>query len=158
MCCVHGTKIPRAAAHEHHEAPRAAGGGDEKSNLVWLCATCHQVAHRVGQLRQLNRGDEASDIMTSYYPAPAQRKRFAQVVHEMVTAHMHADLTGMGKPKAEVMLEIDHELYACLKQLALDYRSGGRRVGVAKYIEAVLNGHVIKNGMNPAAKKPPMRQ
>jgi hypothetical protein len=76
----------------------------------------------------------------------------------MVIAHMHADLTGGGKPKAEVMLEIDHDLYACLKALALEHRSGGRRVGVAKYIEAVLHGHVLKNGMNPSAKKPPMRQ
>lgn len=147
-CTVHGVSIPRAAAHEHHEAPRAAGGGDELENLVWLCANCHQLSHRVAQLRQLGRAAEASDIVHSSYPQPAMRKRFEQVVFEILSAHSIADDIGLGKAKAEVILELSHGLYACLKTLAADHRVNGRKVGVAKYMEAVLTQHVRKHGMD----------
>lgn len=147
VCVVHRTQIPRAAAHEHHEAPRAAGGTDALSNLVWLCATCHQVAHRVGQLRQLGRAGEAEAIATSSYPNPKMRQRFYQVVSEMVTAHALADVTGAGKPNAEVVLELPHDVYNGLKSLASEHRVNGQRVGVAKYINAILRSHVIKHGI-----------
>lgn len=146
-CFVHGTMIPRAAAHEHHEAPRAAGGGDELENLIWLCATCHQLAHRCCQLLQQAKSGEASDIATQTYGIPEARKRFGQVVREMIEAHGHAELAGLGKENAEVMLELDHELYAYLKGLAADYRDPkGHKIGVAKYIEGVLRKHALVKG------------
>lgn len=147
VCCVHGTQIARAAAHEHHEAPRAAGGGDELSNLVWLCATCHQVAHRVWQLRSLGRAPEGEHIAMSTYPHPQVRSRFMKVVQEMAAAHVHAEEHGLGKANAEVMLELPHDVYNGLKALANEHRVGGRRVGVTPYIAAVLRGHVLKNGI-----------
>lgn len=147
MCFVHRAAMPRAAAHEHHEAPRAAGGSDDKDNLVWLCATCHQVAHRVAQLMMLGKNAAAIDIATSTYSQPQTRKLFLQVVNEIVIAHLHAQEAGVGKPKAEVMLELDHKLYHHLKTLAQDHRANGRKVGVAKYIEAVLTKHVRQNGL-----------
>jgi hypothetical protein len=98
-------------------------------------------------LRQLGRGAEAADIAHSSYPQPAARKRFDQVVFEILSAHAVADAAGLGKPMAEIILELDHGLYACLKTLAADHRVNKRKVGVAKYIEAVLRQHVLRNGM-----------
>lgn len=152
MCFVHGQRIPRAAAHEHHEAPRAAGGTDDVENLVWLCATCHQLSHRVAQLRQLGRGAEAEDIAQTSFGTPAARNRFSQVVLEIMAAHALADDLGLGKAKAEVVLELDHPLYNFLKTLANDHRDNGRKVGVARYIEAVLQKHAIKHGFSSEPK------
>lgn len=151
-CVVHGTRIPRAAAHEHHEAPRAAGGSDDQDNLIWLCATCHQLSHRIAQLRHLGRLAEAEDIIGVGYN-PSQRKRLNQVVYEIMSALAHASAAGLGKEKAEVMLELEHELYAFLKGLASDRRDNGERVGVTKFMISVLHGHAIKNGYLPEGKQ-----
>lgn len=75
------------------------------------------------------------------------RQRFYQVVSEMVTAHALADVTGAGKPNAEVVLELPHDVYNGLKSLASEHRVNGQRVGVAKYINAILRSHVIKHGI-----------
>lgn len=152
-CWIHQTKIPRAAAHEHHEAPRAAGGSDDVENLVWLCATCHQVAHRATQLLAAGKSGAASDLAYAQYAVPADRHRFASVVKEMVKAHEDAALTGIGKPEAEVMIYLDHELYGYLKALASDHRSGNRKVGVGKYIAAVLRKHAAANGYVEKGKR-----
>jgi hypothetical protein len=30
------------AVERHHIIPKYLGGGDEESNLIWLCANCHR--------------------------------------------------------------------------------------------------------------------
>lgn len=35
-----------SALTRHHIVPRSAGGGDEGSNIEWLCRPCHEKEHR----------------------------------------------------------------------------------------------------------------
>ena len=45
--CVrrHSPTVTGAALELHHILPRMYGGGDALENLVWLCATAHNVVH-----------------------------------------------------------------------------------------------------------------
>lgn len=50
--CQKCEKSPRTnknvKLHVHHIRPKAAGGGDEPTNLCLLCTVCHQNAHQIG--------------------------------------------------------------------------------------------------------------
>jgi len=35
----------KPADHRHHVVPKALGGSDEETNLVWLCGGCHGKVH-----------------------------------------------------------------------------------------------------------------
>ena len=37
----------RMGAHIHHKTFRSQGGGDEDSNLLWMCLWCHSEAHGI---------------------------------------------------------------------------------------------------------------
>ena len=68
MCYVHGMPFPRSACHEHHEMPRAAGGGDEATNLTFVCATCHNMIHRCAEAILGSRMGMANDLALQYSP------------------------------------------------------------------------------------------
>jgi hypothetical protein len=45
-------KLAARVLHLHHVKPRAAGGSDDPSNLILLCANCHQLAHSLAYRRK----------------------------------------------------------------------------------------------------------
>lgn len=146
VCFVHGIPFPKSTCHLHHEAPRMAGGGDEASNLIWLCANCHNTAHRVAQLQEQGKGSEAVDTSNTLYPTPAMRQRFQQVVKEIVEAVVLARGTGKGKDKTMVELYLTPEVNKRLKTLVSEVRVNGKRVGVAKYVESLVLQHLKQKG------------
>jgi hypothetical protein len=89
----------------------------------------------------------ADDTCNSLYPLPAQRKRFMQVVKEILEAEALAKETGKKRDKARVELELPHEMYAKLKVLAQDYRVKGRKAGVTKLIEGIINQFLRQKGL-----------
>ncbi len=38
----------RPGVHVHHVVFRSQSGNDERSNLAWLCAACHDARHGIG--------------------------------------------------------------------------------------------------------------
>lgn len=146
ICFVHGIPFPKSTCHLHHEAPRMAGGGDEASNLLWLCANCHNTAHRVAQLQEQGKSGEASDTSNTLYPTPAARQRFQQVVKEIVEAVVLARGTGKGKSKTMVELHLTPDVHKRLKTLVAEVRVNGKRTGVAKYVESLVMQHLRQKG------------
>ena len=64
----------RAAAHAHHIVLRSAGGGDEESNLVSLCAAHHLHGVHAGYVRVSGRAPDALvwELGIGYDGAPLQ--------------------------------------------------------------------------------------
>lgn len=145
-CFVHGIAFPKSTCHLHHSAPRAAGGGDEQANLIWLCANCHNTAHRVAQLQEQGKSGEASDTSMTLYPTPASRQRFQRVVKEILEAETLAKGTGKGKSHTMVELHLTPEVHTRLKTLVADIRVNGKRTGVAKYVESLVIQHLRQKG------------
>lgn len=145
-CYIHGAMFPKHACHVHHEAPRAAGGGDEASNLIWMCANCHNLTHRVAQLEELGRSGEASDLSSAAFTSPAQRMRFKKSVREILVANAQAKTSGQRKEKAQVELQLSHDVYDRFKLLLSDHKVNGRRISNSRYIEQLLIEHLKKKG------------
>lgn len=145
-CYIHGTLFPKYSCHVHHEAPRAAGGGDDAENLIWLCANCHNLTHRVAQLEELGRSGEAGDLSLSAYPVPSQRIRFKKTVKEILTANAKAKIEGKRKAKAMVEIELSHEVYDKLKVFLNDHKTGNKRISNSKYIEQLIVKHLKQKG------------
>lgn len=49
ICYVCGIKNDDALCQVHHRIPKAFGGTDDKTNLLTLCAGCHQSLHRMAE-------------------------------------------------------------------------------------------------------------
>jgi hypothetical protein len=146
VCFVHGVPFPKSTCHLHHEAPRMAGGGDEASNLIWLCANCHNTAHRVAQLHEQGKTGEISDILDTLFASLPVKKRFQQVVNEMLEAVTLAKHTGKGKSKTMVELYLPNDTYNRLKLAVSDFRVDGKKLGISKYVEALVINHLKQKG------------
>lgn len=145
-CYVHGSTFPKSTCHLHHEAPRMAGGGDEASNLIWLCANCHNTAHRVAQLQETGKSGEASDIGDLLFQDASQRNRFYQVVGEILQAVTLAKGTGKRKAKTRIELDLDPLVHDRLKTLVSSIRTNGKKVSLAKYVESLVTADLRKKG------------
>lgn len=146
-CFVHNKQFARSSCHSHHLTPRAAGGLDDSENLVWLCANCHTLAHRCAQLQLHGKAGIASDLANQTYDVPVIRSRFLQVVKEIADSTTVASDFGLGKSRATCIIELDHDIYSKLKNLAYERKEKGRKVGVARYIEVILLDHLRKKGL-----------
>jgi hypothetical protein len=123
-----------------------AGGGDEASNLVWLCANCHNTAHRVAQLQETGKSGEASDICDTLFSDVAQRTRFHGVVREILQAVTVAKSTGQKKAKTRIELDLDPLVHGRLKTLVSGIRANGKKVSIAKYVESLVISDLRQKG------------
>jgi len=70
--------------HEHHRQFRSAGGSDEESNLVTLCAPCHAMLH-AGHVVVLGRApDELTFLLGTRREAHAGERRLARAAREWI--------------------------------------------------------------------------
>jgi len=144
-CYIEGRGYPRAACHIHHKNPRHAGGSDAESNLVFLCATCHQLVHRAAQMVKANRRGEALDLASITFVSPAARQRFLAVVNTEVEESALAAEKGIGKDEIIVEMPIPRKEYAQLKLLVSDYRAGGKKLSISAFCAHVVLAHVRKH-------------
>ena len=64
-CYVHGgNSVDTRLLHEHHKHPEGYGGEDTPENRIWLCASCHDILHRIAQMVLKNKGGVAGQITT----------------------------------------------------------------------------------------------
>lgn len=151
LCYVHGTNLPRAGANEHHIVPQAAGGTDDPSNLVWLCATCHNVLHRCEEHLQAGRAGVVRDIISSAYTGARSRSRMERLVQEAAKAFAAADEAGVA---GDGILEIPRALFDLLKMAARETKDPqtGRRASVQGYVLRLIQGHLRKLGYETRTK------
>ena len=123
------------------------GGQDDPSNLVYLCANCHTLLHRCAQLFTANKIGIANDLAMSAYPTPASRERFLSLVKTIMSSSATAEDFDLGKEKAVVFVNLEHSAHIRLKTLANERKINGRKVGVSKYIEELINKHLHDKGM-----------
>lgn len=146
-CYVHGQQFPQQTCEQHHLTPRSSGGLDDLDNLVWLCANCHTLAHRCAQMHLAKKSGLAKDTAEQAYPYPSVRSRFTRVVQEIINAKGFAEDFQLGKDKALCQVQLSHDVYAKLKTLSYEKKESGRRVGVSRYIEALILDHLRKKGL-----------
>ena len=110
-CHIHqGEHFPKEAMQEHHIHPRAYGGGDEPTNLVWICSGDHDILHRAALRLYAGKAGEARDIVDRYLPnQPARQERLWRLVQAVARARMeHArstDIPEAGLDQADIVLE-----------------------------------------------------
>jgi hypothetical protein len=152
-CWVHGTNITRAAANKHHITPQAAGGSDDKKNLIFLCVNCHSVLHRCEELLASGKGNLTSELIATTFPdSTGARSRMKQLVAEARSAFQDADESGLASDKASV--ELDRDLFDKIQLLAQEVRDPrtGRKVGVSRYVSAILEKHLRSRGISYPVK------
>ena len=123
------------------------GGKDDDDNLVYLCANCHNLIHRCAQLFIANKGGIANDLAMSAYPTPASRERFLELVKTIISSSVIAEDYDLGKEKAVILVSLGHNVYSRLKILANEKKINGRKVGVSRYIEALIKNHLNDKGV-----------
>lgn len=143
-CFIEKKDYPRAGCHVHHRNPRHAGGSDAATNLVWLCATCHQLVHRGAQMVKANRKGDMADLAMLTFPAPAPRQRFLEVVQQEVEASAHAKEAGIGRKDVVVEVPIPREDYERLKRLVSDYKANGKKLSISNFVARLVLAHVNK--------------
>lgn len=153
-CHVHGgNPLDTQLLHEHHAVPRASGGGDQRSNLVWLCPNCHDLLHKVVHKITSSKHGIAQDLIGQYLPTqPAARERLESLVE--IAAKSQKDhvpsIEEDGDDTVVMQLHIPMRIHGRLKTLAVD-----QKIGLYRYTLAVLEKHTqvaTDPYLNPAAK------
>lgn len=63
-CWVCSDTLPRSFLNEHHRAPRATGGGEEETNKVFICPTCHTACHEITKVYLKGKGGLVRDMLS----------------------------------------------------------------------------------------------
>lgn len=151
-----GNPVSTKLLHRHHVTPQGFGGADTEGNTVWLCASCHDLLHRLANFVLSKKNGLAQDLANQYLPnSPAARQRLWKLVKEAATA-METHIPEAGEDEEILLsLSIPRSLHHQLKTLAQDYfhSKSGRRVGLYRYCVEVLTKHVgVKLG-KPGARE-----
>lgn len=146
-CWVHGTPVPLAASNSHHVTPKGAGGADGSRNEIRICTNCHSVLHRAEELNANGKGSQVPVLIAAAFVGTGQRKRMGELVRQASLAFQDAEESGFTKDEVQVTLSRD--LFERLQVLAQGVRDPltRRRVGVGRYVEGILRGHVRSKGM-----------
>lgn len=156
-CTVCDWRGYRSLAHEHHIIPQAAGGTDDPTNLVMLCATCHHALHMIGLDILNGKTNRARDRLALQWPEPARREQATHLANTV--AEEFAEKRRKGPPEEHmVQLMLDHDTFAHLKLLAQKHPG---KPGVARFIKMQLAALVERTRPNapkgPAGKRPAKR-
>lgn len=150
VCEVHrGNPLPTDLLHYHHIVPQGFGGPDTDENTTWLCAHCHDVLHRLAHYCKSGKVGLAKDRLQQYLPYnPAARDRIWKLIKTAADAMETYEIPEAGSDAAKeetviVSLRMPRELHGRLKTLASDrtHAKSGRRVGLYRYVLAVLQQH-----------------
>lgn len=163
LCYVHGTPFPKAACHEHHEMPRAAGGGDQEDNLTFVCATCHNLIHRCAEAILGGRMGVAQDLALQYSPnvIPMRERLLRLAGYAADMLRDSADDPMAGPDDVILSIQVPREIAQRLKLVIADRRANGRRVSQQAFLLALIVQQVQKAGLmptQPLKRKPPTKR
>lgn len=132
-------------AHEHHIVPQAAGGSDDPTNLIWLCAGCHHNIHAIGYALQHRRRAEAIDLLNQTYTHPPMRKR----VHDLAVTAAQELAQNREKPSShKVLLELTHTEFLAVQALARE-----QRVSVVNLCLGLVRATVRRTGVSETQRQ-----
>ena len=141
-CHICPNKPNKRVAHEHHIVPRAAQGGNEKTNLVWLCNGCHATIHVIATSIMGGRTGEVANLLTYQFPTPKYRERAAELAR-IVAIELTQQKERGGPEIHKLTIGIPHSRWTALRALAADrgYKS------VRGLVKAMIKGEVKKSGL-----------
>lgn len=157
-CHVHGgNPISTKLLHRHHVVPQGYGGPDTEANTVWICASCHDLLHRMAHFVLSKKQGIAQDLASQHLPnSPAARQRLWKLTASAANA-MQTHIPEAGESSEEILmsLSVPRALHHRLKTLAQDHfhAKSGRRVGLYRYCVEVLKKHVEVKMMKSGAKE-----
>lgn len=127
LCFICLRPTPEAFSHVHHKTPKAADGGDERENLIRICAGCHSNIHRIADM--LKRGDRgpALDAINGYYQNVTSRERAIEFANQIASSMTSLKEGSLQREFVEISLNVPYAMYLRLKALALDYKVEGKR-------------------------------
>lgn len=153
----------------HHKWPTGFGGPDIASNTILICATCHDLLHKIGEALYHKKTGKASDLANQYLPNDPRRRELLLELSNLVASKKREyyennpddvpeDPDDIEQQEREIMmsLNIPESLHARLKAKAADTTHGsGRKVGLYRYCIEVLRAHVEdENKMQREMKVP----
>ena len=145
-CVVCRKQQPRPFMNSHHRQPKEAGGGDEASNRVWLCAGCHQNMHRLVEMIMRGEGGAAADAAATIYPHPRIRQVMLTLAREAAGYLLQLQELGVVKTALTVKtvsLELEGALYQHLRALAGQTRDArGAPLSVPGYLRLLIRRHL----------------
>jgi tRNA A37 N6-isopentenylltransferase MiaA len=155
-CHIHGgQEVGRDLLVEHHKWPTGFGGPDVPRNIILICATCHDVLHKIAEALYHKKMGKASDLANQYLPNDPRRREKLLELSNLVASkkreyyESHPDDVPDDpedfEEEREVMmtLAVPESLHSRLKLKASDARHGsGRKVGLYRYCIEILRAHV----------------
>jgi hypothetical protein len=156
QCHVHGgQQVSRQLLVEHHKHPTGFGGPDIPDNIVLICATCHDLLHKIAEAMYYKKEGKAIDLANQYLPNDPRRRTLLLALSNQAAAakreyyETHTDEVPEDPDEVEermvrVGLEMEESLHQRLKIKADDFThpETGRKVGLYRYILEVLRAHV----------------
>jgi hypothetical protein len=156
QCHIHGgQQVGRDLLVVHHKWPTGFGGPDIPSNTILICATCHDLLHKIAEALYHKKTGKASDLANQYLPNDPRRREQLLELSNLVAAkklewYEHNPDEVPDDPEAFVeereiivSLALPESLHQRLKMKASDARHGsGRKVGLYRYCIEVLRAHV----------------
>jgi hypothetical protein len=136
----------------HHVHPEGYGGDDGPENRIHICASCHDVLHKIAEAFYAGKMGKGQDLAQQYLPnEPAKRTRLLQLSNKASQAKKEWLARTGGVPDIDdteetvsVQLDVPKGLHHRLKTLAYSHsHRDGRRTGLYKYILEVLKNHAL---------------
>ncbi len=133
----------------HHVLPQSAGGKDlnpdGSSNTIAICATCHGTLHTIAVMLRGKKAGTVEDTL-SYIQDSETKKEILVYAKEVNKGHVLKKDGGVNTTNKEepISITLPGKYKKALKVIANETRDSatGRKMGVSKYIRALLLAHV----------------
>lgn len=120
--------------------PRAAGGSDADTNLVWLCSNCHNVLHRLADMLRVGKLGHAQDAASAFAPTPSMRERLWKLAQFAATSMEE----GPGADEVPIQVFFPKTVASRLRIAAGEIRVNGRSIGMGRYIRGLVEADLRK--------------
>lgn len=120
--------------HEHHKKMQSQGGGDEDTNLAFLCPTCHNSVHIIAKKSAANL---PTAHLFSVWTNPKSLARAKELVAEILKHEILAVRDSNAGRKITIVL--DSENYQKLQLIARTYlKPSGKRHSITSAATTLL--------------------
>lgn len=148
FCGVCSSQASEDSFDEHHRVPRNAGGGDEASNLIQVCQSCHQFIHRIVHLLRKGDTQRIAHLLNSNYQDKPKKVHdllvdLAATAMKEEDAHVRTD-----ESEVNIPLKLLLPVYTKLRELAVGSHCSMEKV-IIELIEKECRTR--KFGGNPPA-------
>ena len=128
--------------NKHHKIPKSLGGDDSSSNLLDLCAGCHQFLHTVARMmRNPKKVGEVRTAVQKLFPIPRSQAKCL----ELARLECESKILQRNAVQADKEREIGIGLrLSALYRDALQLIARDRKLSMADYTRKIMEEHIRK--------------